>query len=87
MVFQVVLRGALTLDSEAGVDLRLSGASGYVVWVDGEYFTEGPDRYTAAYPEYQLRSVDLKKGKHTIAVQLQYEGVVTRILHPIQPFL
>ena len=83
----VGFRGTFTLDSDARVDLRLSGASWYVVWIDGEYFTEGPDRYTAAYPEYQLRSVDLKKGKHTIAVQLQYEGVVTRILHPIQPFL
>lgn len=83
----VGFRGTFMLDSDARVDLRLSGASWYVVWIDGEYFTEGPDRYTAAYPEYQLRSVDLKKGKHTIAVQLQYEGVVTRILHPIQPFL
>ena len=61
----VGFRGTFTLDSDARVDLRLSGASWYVVWIDGEYFTEGPDRYTAAYPEYQLRSVDLKKGKHT----------------------
>lgn len=83
----VGFRGTFTLEADARVDLQLSGASWYVVWVDGMYFTEGPDRYTAAYPEYQRRRIELNKGTHTIAVQVQYEGVATRILHEIQPFL
>lgn len=80
-------RGTFTLDRDERVGLQLSGASWYVVWIDGEYYTEGPDRYTATCPEYQLREIDLKKGKHTIAVQVHYEGVATRILHEFQPFL
>ena len=32
----VGFRGTFTLDSDARVDLRLSGASWYVVWIDGE---------------------------------------------------
>lgn len=82
----VGFRGTFSLAEDATVDLQLSGASWYVVWIDGNFYTEGPDRYTAAYPEYQCRKVDLKKGTHTVAVQVQYEGVATRILKEIQPF-
>ena len=34
----VGFRGTFTLDSDARVDLRLSGASWYVVWIDGLFF-------------------------------------------------
>lgn len=59
----VGFRGTFSLAEDATVDLQLSGASWYVVWIDGNFYTEGPDRYTAAYPEYQCRKVDLKKER------------------------
>lgn len=83
----VAFRGTFSLDADTTVDLQLSGASWYVVWLDGAYNTEGPDRYAAKYPEYQTRRVRLAAGEHTLAVQVQHEGVATRILREIQPFL
>ncbi|MBS6703053.1 MAG: hypothetical protein KH248_01010 [Alistipes indistinctus] len=83
----VAFRGTFSLDADTTVDLQLSGASWYVVWLDGAYYTEGPDRYAAKYPEYQTRRVRLAAGEHTLAVQVQHEGVATRILREIQPFL
>ena len=83
----VAFRGTFSLDADTTVDLQLSGASWYVVWLDGAYYTEGPDRYAAKYPEYQTRRVRLAAGEHALAVQVQHEGVATRILREIQPFL
>lgn len=83
----VAFRGTFSLDADTTVDLQLSGASWYVVWLDGAYYTEGPDRYAAKYPEYQMRRVRLAAGEHALAVQVQHEGVATRILREIQPFL
>ena len=83
----VAFRGKFTLNEAADLDLQLSGASWYVIWLDGQYYGEGPDRYTAKYPEYQCRQISLPAGEHTVAVQLHFEGVVTRILYDIQPFL
>ena len=80
-------RGKFSLPAEGMVDIQLSGASWYVVWIDGEYFYEGPDRYSAAYPEYQSKKTILAKGDHLIAIQVHYEGIETRILKAIQPFL
>ncbi|MFA5814531.1 MAG: hypothetical protein WC865_02810 [Bacteroidales bacterium] len=83
----VAFRGIFSLAGDGLADIQLSGASWYVVWLDGEYFYEGPDRYTSAYPEYQSKKVTLSKGDHLIAVQVHYEGIETRILKVIQPFL
>jgi len=77
----------IVTDEKNQIDMQISGASWYVVWVDGKFFTEGPDRYHPDYPEYQLRNLKLSKGKHHLAIQVHYEGVDTRILKAIQPFL
>ena len=83
----LAFRGKFTLPDEAWIEFQLSGASWYVVWLDGEYFYEGPDRYAAAYPEYQSKKVNLGKGDHLVAIQVHNEGIETRILDAIQPFL
>jgi alpha-L-rhamnosidase len=80
-------RGKFTLPAGGSLEFQFSGASWYVVWIDGEYFYEGPDRYTAAFPEYQSKQVSLRAGDHVIAVQVHYEGIETRILDAFQPFL
>jgi hypothetical protein len=83
----VAFRGSFSISSDKIVDIQLSGASWYVVWLDGKYFYEGPDRYTAAYPEYQSKKVMLTKGNHLIAIQVHHEGIETRMLKVIPPFL
>ncbi len=67
----VAFRGSFSVAGDGIVDIQLSGASWYVVWLDGKYFYEGPDRYTAAFPEYQSKKVTLSKGDHLIAVQVR----------------
>ena len=83
----VAFRGTFSIAADGEVDFQLSGASWYVVWLDGKYFYEGPDRYTAAYPEYQLKKATLSRGVHLIAIQVHHEGIETRLLDPIKPFL
>lgn len=80
-------RGSFTLSSDTEVEIQLSGASWYRVWLDGELFTEGPDRYAPGFPLYQVRKLNLEAGKHLIAAQVHSEGLDTRILKGIDPFL
>ncbi len=82
----VAFRGVFQSRGDS-LEIRLSGSSWYVVWLDGEYFYEGPDRYHPDFPEYQTKKVALEEGKHVIAVHVHYEGVETRILKDIEPFL
>jgi len=83
----VAFRGTFSLSGNGMADFQLSGASWYVVWLDGKYFYEGPDRYSPAYPEYQSKKVTLRMGDHLIAIQVHNEGIETRILDAIKPFL
>lgn len=80
-------RGVFSLDKTTNLELQITGASWYVIWLDGKYFYEGPDRYTPEFPEYQKKQMTIGSGKHCIAIQVHYEGVNTRILKAIQPFL
>ena len=82
----LAFRGSFTLDEETEIELQLSGASWYVIWLDGKYFYEGPDRYSPEYPEYQTKKVKLDKGRHMLAVHLHHDGVDTRMMKAIQPF-
>ena len=80
-------RGSFSLSSDAEIEIQLSGASWYRVWMDGDVLTEGPDRYAPGFPLYQVRKLTLQAGKHLIAVQVHSEGLDTRILKGIDPFL
>jgi alpha-L-rhamnosidase len=80
-------RGKFSLDRETKIEMLVSGSSWYVIWLNGEYFFEGPDRYHPNHPEYQVKTVSLPAGEHLLAVQVHYEGVDTRIMKDIQPFL
>ncbi|HUW62996.1 MAG TPA: hypothetical protein VMZ06_18475 [Candidatus Bathyarchaeia archaeon] len=84
--YHVAFRGVFELEADAEVEIRTLGASWYVGWVDGAYAFEGPPRFPIAYPEYQMDRVNLKAGKHVLAVQVHHEGVSTRILDNVPPF-
>ncbi len=85
--YHVAFRGTVVLDRETDVELNLLASSWFVLWVNGEYTAEGPSRYHVDYPEYQTHKIKLPKGKNTIAVQVHQEGVETRMLKVISPFL
>lgn len=80
-------RGKFNLDKEAELNLEISGASWYTIWMDGVEFCQGPDRYHPSYPEYQTRKISLPKGKHLVAVQVHYAGIEVRYHKNVKPFL
>lgn len=83
----VAFRGLFDVSADGKYNLHLSGASWYVVWLDGKYFYEGPDRYSAQHPEYQEKTMELARGSHVLAIEVHNEGIETRILDAIHPFL
>jgi alpha-L-rhamnosidase len=83
----MAFRGSFTVASETALELQLSGASWYRVWIDGQPAGEGPDRYAPEFPLYQVRKLVLPAGDHLIAVHLHSEGVDTRMLRGLDPFL
>ncbi len=83
----VAFRGSFSLDEATNTEVCISGASWYRVWMDGVLLTEGPDRYHPEHPTYQVRKKKLAAGEHVLAVQLHSEGVDTRMLQGIDPFL
>jgi alpha-L-rhamnosidase len=82
----VAFRGAFEISTDDEVELRFLGASGFVLWLDGSYLSDGPARFLAAYPEYQRHQVRLKSGRHVLAATVHYEGVRTRLLRDMPPF-
>lgn len=85
--YYVVFRAAWELDREVEVELRLLGASWYVVWLDGKEFAEGPARFPRAFPQYQTFRKRLAAGRHVLAIQVHCIGVGTRVLESQPPFL
>ena len=84
--YHVAFRGSIDLEKETDVTFNLLASSWFVVWLNGEYFAEGPARYHISYPEYQTYSVKLPEGNNIIAVQVHQEGVETRMIKVISPF-
>jgi len=82
----VAFRGGFSIASAEDVELRFLGATWFVVWVDGEYRSEGPARFVREYPEFQTLRLRLEAGRHVIAAQVHYEGLATRMLEDIPPF-
>jgi hypothetical protein len=82
----VAFRGSF-VSTSPGVDLRLLGASEFLVWIDGKLIGDGPARFDAKYPEYQTYPLHLQPGRHLIALHVHNEGVTTRILAKMAPFV
>ncbi len=85
--YYVAFRGTLALTADATVNLKLLGASWYVMWLDGDFLTEGPPRFPRAHPEYQTRTIQLTAGRHVIAIVVHQIGETTRLLDNPPPFL
>jgi len=83
----VAFRGILQLKEDSPVILRTLGASWYTVWLDGEYLLMGPARFPIEHPQYGERLLHLSRGCHVIAAQVHHDGVETRILKAMPPFL
>lgn len=82
----VAFRGLFTTVS-GSIEIRMVGATAYLVYLDGDLIGEGPARYPAAYPEYQTFTADIEPGRHMLAVHAHFDGVKTPVLAAIPPFL
>lgn len=80
-------RGTVHLKKKTDITIQISGATSYSLFVDGDFITDGPDRFSPEYPVYQKCELTLDKGTHVLAVQVHSAGVETRILANIAPFL
>jgi len=83
----VLFRGSFSLERPGRVEFRVTGASWYQAWLDGEWLLEGPFRYAPDFPEYQTVTLELSAGAHVIAFHAQHDGVETRILKVLPPFV
>lgn len=80
-------RGRIELDQPAELTVHTLGASWFVGWLDGAFFCEGPARYPADHPQYQVFTRKLDAGEHLLAFQVHDVGAVTRMLPDIDPYL
>ncbi|MFI5358254.1 MAG: family 78 glycoside hydrolase catalytic domain [Opitutales bacterium] len=85
--YHVAFRAGFDLSEAGPVEFRLLGATWFNAWLDGEWFAEGPARFTAAFPEYQTFTRTLPAGRHVLAIQVHHVGTTTRSLAPMEPFL
>ncbi len=82
----VAFRGKFT-SGPGRTELKILGASEYLVWLDGELIHNGPPRFATGFPEFQTVPLKTKAGPHTLAVHVRSEGATTRILSNMKPFL
>jgi alpha-L-rhamnosidase len=83
----LLFRGIFELSDNGNVEFHISGASWFQIFLDGEFFEEGPARFHPQYPEYTVNSRTLDKGLHILSAQVNHAGLDTRLLKNIQPFL
>ncbi len=82
----VAFRGTF-YNKSSRVQLKIVGASEYLVWFDGKLIHDGPARYSKEFPEYQSVTLGTVPGKHTLALQVRNDGVTTRIISGIPPYV
>ena len=73
-------RGRFTLPEAATVRIKLLAASWFEAWLDEEWLTEGPARFSLEHPEFQGLEKELPAGEHLLALHVHYEGVETRLM-------
>jgi hypothetical protein len=83
----LAFRCTWTNAAEEDIELRIVGASWFAAWLDGDWITEGPARFTVGFPEYEVRRIRLSAGRHVLAAHVHHEGVATRMMENIPPFL
>jgi hypothetical protein len=84
---EALFRLAFKLDIASRVEFLITGASWYQAWLDGPWLLEGPLRYAPGFPEYQVAEADLPAGPHVLAFHARHDGVETRILKDLAPYL
>lgn len=82
-------RGSFTLGHAAKVRIEIIGAHWFGSWLDGEFLTEGPNRFPRGHAEYEVILRQMEPGEHVLSALVHNQGVSTRLLRAdsIPPFL
>lgn len=80
-----LLRGRFFLEAADRAIFQFTGASWFELFLDGEFLSEGPARFSPALPEYEEYELKLESGAHVFAVHLHDENITTRLLSASVP--
>jgi len=80
-------RGLFHMPAAGAAELRVLGASWFLLWLDGGYVLSGPARFAPAHPQYDRKELSLAAGGHVIAALVHFNGLCTRMLPDLPPFL
>jgi alpha-L-rhamnosidase len=83
----VAFRGTINVTEETTVEIRALASSWFILYLDDEFLMEGPLRFIPEHPEFDYWRKTLKPGKHVLAAHVHDEGVATRMLPDMPPFL
>ncbi len=73
-------RKSFSIDGDiSSANLNLFADTSYQLFINGKYIQYGPVRFDPRFPLYDVHDISkhLKKGKNTIAIQVNYFGVKT----------
>lgn len=85
--YRAAFRGSFELATESEVEIHALGASWFRLSLDGAYLADGPARFEPGHPEEDVHTVRLGPGEHLLAAQVIYEGVETKRMPIMPPFL
>lgn len=81
----VMFQSQVKLDQAGAVTFNMFGSNNYRGYMDGTEFIQGPARFEADHPEYDVSELKLEPGVHILTVIVHYYGVSTRMLSPETP--
>lgn len=84
---RVIFRGEFELASARHVTIRTYAPCPFRLWLDERLIGEGPSRFNSRNPEFEQRHIDLENGRHQIRIEAHYEGVETRLMSSLRPFV
>ncbi|MBO9610289.1 MAG: family 78 glycoside hydrolase catalytic domain [Paenibacillaceae bacterium] len=84
----IAFQANLRLPASQEIAVHLFGCDTYRLYCDGEEAGEGPARFAEARPEYDVYSLALPAGEHTLTIVVHYYGVATRMsANRLPPFV
>jgi hypothetical protein len=80
-------RGTFTVPCRSTILLEHSAADPYRLFLDGREIAEGPLRFHPDHPECFAQHLPLRAGAHVFACHVHHQGVATRLMPGMPPFL
>ena len=83
----VAFRGLVQSSTEGKSEIEILSSCPFQLWLNGILIGEGPIRWANSHPESQIFQASLRAGANIIAIHAHYEGVDTRMMPSMPPFI